>query len=506
MIKFKLIFFISFFLIYHLNIVFSETNIAPTISANASLQNIFSSLFKMECSTDPIGCSGLFPLRNENESEIGILKNGNESLIKRVELLKNAKSSIRIQALIFNADESGLIISDILKQKAHVIPVKVIVDAASNLGIKTQWMYFDLKQNGVEVEGYEAGYLELINELSQKDPLIINKRNHEKMWIIDGNKENGSAIVGGLNIANEYFDVNEDNNKNWRDQDIIVKGKIVKDITSTFDRNFAHFKNIKKTRPKLFKKEFFNTDKYWNFTNKYIFSISKLKIPFKINESIYNKILNLLEKKININFEKSNARFFQNRPRYQETYIKQLYTGLINASNKEILISNAYFIPSKAMRDALINAVKRGVKVYITTNSEQTNDTLILPAVSRYFYNELISINNEISLFSEKFLRIFEWEGNTNIKGTLHAKYAIFDRNAAIVGSYNLDPRSEIHNSETAITFLNEKLALELTDLFYQDLKYSREIEFEETTQYKYPADPWKDLFLDVSIWAKDWL
>ena len=36
------------------------------------------------------------------------------------------------------------------------LDVRVIVDAFSNPWLQTQWMFFDLKQNGIEVEGYEA--------------------------------------------------------------------------------------------------------------------------------------------------------------------------------------------------------------------------------------------------------------------------------------------------------------------------------------------------------------
>jgi len=68
-----------------------------------------------------------------------------------------------------------------------------------------------------------------------------NKRHHEKMWIIDGETDHGVAVVGGLNIANEYFRIDPQNpSRYWRDQDVIVKGDVIKDMVATFERNFEY--------------------------------------------------------------------------------------------------------------------------------------------------------------------------------------------------------------------------------------------------------------------------
>jgi phosphatidylserine/phosphatidylglycerophosphate/cardiolipin synthase-like enzyme len=120
-----------------------------------------------------------------------------------------------------------------LKEKrAQGLDVRVIVDAMSNPDPQTQWMYFDLKQHGIEVEGYETFYLQWLNEMpvtrhdAADGTTNPNKRFHEKMWIIDGETDHGVAVVGGLNIANEYFRIDPRNpSRYWRDQDVIVKGR-----------------------------------------------------------------------------------------------------------------------------------------------------------------------------------------------------------------------------------------------------------------------------------------
>ncbi len=45
------------------------------------------------------------------------------------------------------------------------------------------------------------------------------------------------------------------------------------------------------------------------------------------------------------------------------------------------------------------------------------------------------------------------------LSGTIHAKYAVFDRLIPLIGSHNLDPRSEKLNSETAIVYESRPLS-----------------------------------------------
>jgi hypothetical protein len=64
----------------------------------------------------------------------------------------------------------------------------------------------------------------------------------------------------------------------------------------------------------------------------------------------------------------------------------------------------------------------------------------------------------------EAGLRIWEWVGQAaedpeRGQGTMHSKFAVFDGQRGLVGSYNLDPRSEKLNSETAMVFEQPELA-----------------------------------------------
>ena len=448
---------------------------------------------------EEIGLSGLFQVHSADTCRIAVLTNGDDSFAARIQTLKKADTSVRIQALIFTGDESGLYIAELLKgKKAQGLDVRVIVDAMSNPGPQTQWMYFDLKQHGIEVEGYETFYLQWLNEMpvashdaadKTTDP---NKRYHEKMWIIDGETDHGLAVVGGLNIANEYFRIDPQNpSRYWRDQDVIVEGDVVKDMVATFDRNFEYFLKVKESRG------IFNTNIYWEATRKLLDKTTKVEMRHVTDERLNQNVRELATKRLDLKYEKARCRFFQNRPRFRETYIEQVYLKLIAGAKKEILIGNAYFVASAVFTETVKEAARRCVKVIILTNSPETNDLPMLTMVGREYYDDILAVNNEPAVQScdGGGVQIWEWHGRRTdaadqTEGTIHAKYAVFDRRVSVVGSYNMDPRSRALNSETAIVFENKRLSRRLADMFYKnDLDFSRQITLEDTNAFNDSKD-----------------
>ncbi len=445
-----------------------------------------------------IGRNGLFPTR---VSRIAILSNGDVSFTARIQSLEKADTSIRIQALIFNGDEAGLAIADLLKRKKlQGLDVRVIVDAFSNPSLQTQRLYFDLKQWGIEVEGYEAMLLQWINEvpipklMPHYDPNRLDKRFHEKMWIIDGETDHGVAITGGLNVGNEYFRIDPQTPHGyWRDQDVIVKGGVIKDMVAAFDRNFHYFTDIKKSRGVL------NTNLYWKVTRAVLDKTGHVRFHFNTDPRLVERVKALARNKLKLDFHPARSRFFQSRPRFQEHTIEQAYLQLITAAKREILIANAYFVPSRAIMDALMNATRRCVAISLISNSPETNDLPEITMVGRGYYKTLLAVNREPRVRQCRHrragLHIHEWLGrlrneSTQREGTMHSKYAVFDRRTSLVGSYNLDPRSARLNSESALVFESPILARQLADLFeYNDLPRSDPVTLDEAEYFTHPDE-----------------
>jgi phosphatidylserine/phosphatidylglycerophosphate/cardiolipin synthase-like enzyme len=452
---------------------------------------------------EDIGKAELYPVRGPEACEVAMLESGEGSFAARMEMLKNATQSIRIQALVFKGDEAGLRIAEVLKQKkAEGLDVRVIVDAFSNPWLQTQWLFFDLKQNGIEVEGYEALALQWINEMPV--PLLTphydagraDKRFHEKLWLIDAETDHGRAVTGGLNIANEYFRVDPtDPAGYWRDQDVALRGAILGDLAAAFDRTFDYLVEIKKIRG------IFNTNLYWDATRAVLDETGKVPVDYKTDERLVGRVEELERNGTQLEFHPSRCRFLHNRPRFAETYILQAYLKIISAAEQEMLIANAYFVPTPAIAAALKDAAKRCVAVTLVTNSPETNDLPEISMVGRGYYKDLLAVNETPEVVAcpnaDAGLKIYEWFGQAADdpvqQGTMHSKFAVADRRVSLVGSYNFDPRSERLNSETALVFQEAALADELARWIVEnDLRYSRQVTVEDAEAF---ADPEETIY-----------
>ena len=155
-----------------------------------------------------------------------------------------------------------------------------------------------------------------------------------------------------------------------------------------------------------------------------------------------------------------------------------------------MLIANAYFMPTPSLFTALTDAAKRCASVQLISNSPQTNDLPEITLVGRGYYKDLLAVNDSLEVRAcsnpDAGLRIWEWIGQAagepvRSQGTMHSKFAVFDSQRSLVGSYNLDPRSEKLNSESAIVFLQPDLARQLRlKILEEDLQYAREVTIEE--------------------------
>mgnify|MGYP001051727772 FL=1 len=447
---------------------------------------------------EDVGRSELYPVRSPDECEVAVLDSGEGSFAARLAMLKGARKSIRIQALVFKGDESGLRIAEILKQKkAEGLDVRVTVDAFSNPWLQTQWLFFDLKQHGIEVEGYEAMALQWINEvpipalMPHYDAGRADKRFHEKLWLIDAETDHGVGVTGGLNIGNEYFRVDPtDPAGYWRDQDVAVRGAILADLAAAFDHTFDYLVEIKKSRG------IFNTNLYWDATRSVMDQTGKFPIDFETEPRLVERVAALEAAYVEPEYRAARCRFLHNRPRFAETYILQAYLKLITAAQRELLIANAYFVPTPAIAAALNDAARRCVAVTLLTNSPETNDLPEISMVGRGYYKDLLTVNASPEVQgcdnADAGIHIWEWvgeaPGDSLQQGTMHSKFAVVDRRLALVGSYNLDPRSEKLNSETALVFEEDVLAADLAMwILENDLNYSRPVSPQDAAAF---ADP----------------
>lgn len=383
-----------------------------------------------------------------------LLTNGEAALAERLRLISEARRSIYVQALIFKADTSGRLLAEALiarKKEQPELDVRVIVDAYANIqDVTAQLLYFDLQNAGIEVEGYETFYLHWLNEVNLEDWLAGNKRFHEKYLVVDGDR----AIVGGMNIADEYFRCSSDPVLTWRDQDLYLQGPVAGDVHAAFLDNLDWFKSVKQAKPELL-----NPDAYWELWGKRHPAVDL--VVQKAQAARWAAADTVIGSPDGVcdgqpvptqTWTDVPARFLRSRPREGERLIHEEYLRRVRAARSEVVIENAYFVPPPDLQQALVDAAKRGVAVTVITNSDVTNDIPMITKAGRARYLDLVDAGVQVG----------EWHAEIHGEGTIHAKLAVFDRQATLIGSYNLDPRSLGLNSEDVVVVEHEGLSAEL--------------------------------------------
>jgi cardiolipin synthase len=141
-----------------------------------------------------------------------------------------------------------------------------------------------------------------------------------------------------------------------------------------------------------------------------------------------------------------------------EAYL--LFLLAIDGARSSIYLTNPYFVPDAAMADALVRAARRGVDVSIITAgvAQGVLDRLVRKASQAHYPHA-----------SRAGVKIYEYG-----PALLHAKTLVVDGRWVSIGSVNLDNRSFALNNELNLVFLDRGIANRLTDVFREDLKFSR--------------------------------
>jgi cardiolipin synthase A/B len=121
-------------------------------------------------------------------------------------------------------------------------------------------------------------------------------------------------------------------------------------------------------------------------------------------------------------------------PTVRPSAMPEMFQVLMYAARRELTITTPYYVPDEPMQAALCASARRGVETTVVFPAR--NDSWIVAAASRSYYEELLSAG----------VRIYEFAG-----GLLHTKSLTLDGEVTLIGSANLDRRSFDLNYENNI-------------------------------------------------------
>jgi cardiolipin synthase C len=427
------------------------------------------------------------------KTAVQVLEDGGGSLITRAWFTDQAEKSIDIQYFIFSVDNVGLIACDYLVRAAdRGVKVRLLVDDMMVDSDIEDILTLDAHPN-IEIKIYNPG-VNLGKNIFKKikkfstDFRAANLRMHNKTFIVDQK----IAITGGRNIADEYFDY--DHEYNFRDRDILLMGKEVNTMQNSFSEFWSSpysveinkISNIKiaynkKAYDKLHQYTC-NPENFWpqvrkeldDFPNRF----SKL---IKSPQLVWTDSIKFVSDQPGKNNGKNGL------AGGGETTKKLI--NLINNGKISVDIQTPYLITTEVGKVVFANAVKRGVKVRILTNSLASTDNL--EAFSGYKRDRAELLKTGINIFEfkpdaqERFKMMtgaLQKKMNFTPIFGLHAKSMVIDGRIAVVGTFNLDPRSANLNTECFVVVNSKMVAQEM--LINMNIDFSKENAWQTTKNF----------------------
>ncbi len=340
-----------------------------------------------------------------------LLINGEKKFPDVIESLKNAKHHIHIEYYIYENDEIGNQLAQVLMDKAKEgVEVRFIYDDYGGRDIRKN-IVKELIESGVEAYPfYKINLIMLANRL--------NYRNHRKIIIVDG----VVGYVGGINVSDKYINPNNDQ-LYWRDTHLKIIGASVINLQFVFLAD-------------------------WNFC-------ANQKIPFSND---YFPFENL-----SLDYGDQLIQIISSGPDSKYPNIKYALIQAIVAAKSEVCITTPYFIPDRSFLDAIYIAALSGVDVKLLL--PRKSDSFVVNTTTQSYFQDLLKSGVKIYTYT---------------KGFVHAKTMVCDKKISIIGTANLDNRSFDLNFEINAVVYDEKIAEELTEIFEDDLKFSKQINLED--------------------------
>ncbi|NOU25911.1 MAG: cardiolipin synthase ClsB [Methylotenera sp.] len=340
-----------------------------------------------------------------NGNHIQLLRNGAEYFPALEYAIDNAKREIYLQSYIYQADTAGIRIGEALKRAAtQGVAVKVLLDGFGSKDLPKTFVQ-NLEKSGVQVMFYRP----------KISPWTLKRRRlrrlHHKIAIIDSEV----AFVGGINIIDD-FDVpnHAPNNVPPRiDYAIRIEGKLLPNIVNSVKKlwrriAWIHFRQIDIA---------------------YVHPKKNAVESAELNNEVNNGVKAALVLRDNVLHRRD---------------IEDAYLTAITQAKSEIIIANAYFVPGRRFRLALISAAKRGVTVKLLLQGRMEYFVMF---ATHAFYNDFLKNNIEIYEYRKSFM---------------HSKVAVIDNYWATVGSSNIDPFSLLLAREANVIVLDQAFATEL--------------------------------------------
>ncbi|HYF17943.1 MAG TPA: phospholipase D family protein [Ramlibacter sp.] len=441
--------------------------------------------------------------RARSESGFVLLDGVDAAFTSRLALIEAAQRSLDLQYYAIHADASTeVLLQRIRAAAARGVRVRILLDDFNTVGQDAQVLRLAFER-GIEMRLFNpvsGSRGSLVGRVlgSLHDMERLQKRMHNKLFLADS----AWGITGGRNLGDPYF--GGDSKSNFVDLDVLAAGPIVRRMAASFD----HYWNDSLAYPvqellspaDLERLREQQADKprspvpdaaapaasapraaptptatatgtiLPHATPTAVVSAQRAPMDLQRVPLVWAPADLMVDKpgKIKPGDDEVQA---------DETVIDGLLQ-LMREARREVLVISPYFVPGTEMMQAFADLRRRGVAVRVLTNSLASNDAPATHAGYRRYRRDLLAMGVELhemradpvtaglpggkSGRGEAALSLGSAAGGSKSgrsRASLHSKAVIIDRTLSVIGSMNLDLRSQLKNSEVALVIRSRPLA-----------------------------------------------
>ena len=387
---------------------------------------------------------------------------GIDSLALRLLMAERAEKTIDAQYFLIYNDFVGTAFANALLK-------------AANRGVRVRFLLDDILSKGLDpglaaLDSHPNIEIRIFNPLNRRSARGLNIVNYDRMTRRMHNKsftvDNQITLIGGRNIAGEYFDARDD--EKFLDIDVLGIGTVVPEVSKMFDT-------------------------YWNFRAA-VPMAAIAEVPDNAAEALAT-----LDDRLEDKLDEAGARPYEEAldatvMKYVETsndvfawsdfdlvydspdksskktvntdeLITRKMAESLGSIDEELFISTPYLVLTNEDIEWFGGLRARGVEVTILTNSLASNNHTTVHAKYGPTRKRLLEMG--VNLYEQRAAMdrpIDEKVQKEDVLSTLHAKAFAVDRRSLFIGSFNWNQRSMNQDTESGVIIHSPSMAASFVD------------------------------------------
>ena len=394
-----------------------------------------------------------------------VLNDGIDALAARLLLAARAETSIDLQYYLIKNDLTGrALVATLLEAADRGVRVRLLLDdvftGGYDEGLAALHAHPDI---AIRIfNPFRRGALgRAVSGLT--DFRRINRRMHNKSFTVDGQV----TVVGGRNIADEYFGARSD--ARFSDLDVLAVGPVVADGSAMFDRYWNHETALPVP---AFARMPEDTAAALAQLRRVVADWKTEIAASRYAEALRRNALHLLEESAGSLTWAPYTLVYDSPDKGvpsragEAPLITAPLADAFRAARREVFIVSPYFVPRRSGVEALAGMVDRGVAVTVATNALAANNQFAVHA--GYAPSRKPLLEAGVALYETRpdaDVAGAELVAASGAKATLHTKAFIIDQRELFIGSFNFDPRSANLNTESGVIIRSPALAGTVQDL-----------------------------------------